>query len=95
MPSTRRHHHHVYVVGLDVRAWNKPQFRKANPDHQLGKPLVYVGMTGTDPNLGFDKHKLGFKANRFVQFYGLRLLPALYEAYNRCPMRLRARWRLS
>ena len=46
MPSTRRHHHHVYVVELDARAWNEPRFRKANTDHQLCKPLVYVGMIG-------------------------------------------------
>jgi hypothetical protein len=42
-------------------------------------------MTGTDPDLRFDKHKAGFKANRFVQLYGLRLLPALYEVYNPMP----------
>lgn len=53
MPSTRRHHHHVYVVELDARVWNEPRFRKANPD------------------LRFDKHKAGFRANRFVHFYGL------------------------
>ena len=63
MPSTRRHHHHVYVVELDDRVWNELRFRKANPDHPLGKPLVYVGMTGTDPDLRFDKHKAGFKAS--------------------------------
>lgn len=85
MPSTRRHRHHVYVVELDDRVWNEPRFRKANPGHQLGKPMVYVGMTGTDPDLRFDKHKVGFKANRFVQLYGLRLLPALYEVYNPMP----------
>jgi hypothetical protein len=85
IPSTRRHHHHVYVVELDDRVRNEPRFRKANPDHQLGKPLVYVGMTATGPDLHFDKHKAGFKANRFVQFYGVRLLPALYEVYNPMP----------
>lgn len=52
MPTTRRHHHHVYVVELDDRVWNEPRFRKAN---------------------------------RFVQCYGLRLLPALYEVYNPMP----------
>lgn len=81
----RRHHHHVYVVELDDRVWNEPRFRKANPDHQLGKPFVYVGMTGTDPDTRFDKHKAGIQANRFVLDYGLRLLPALYEVYNPMP----------
>jgi len=81
----RRQHHHVYVVELSDRAWNEPSFRRANPDHQLGKPLVYVGMTGLDPDLRFDKHKAGIQANRFVRDYGLRLLPALYEVFNPMP----------
>ncbi|MBK8107936.1 MAG: hypothetical protein IPK42_20975 [Betaproteobacteria bacterium] len=80
-----RHHHHVYVVKLDDRVWNEPRFRKANPDHQLGRPFVYVGMTGLDPDLRFDKHKAGIQANRFVFEYGLCLLPALYEVYNPMP----------
>ena len=82
---TRRHHHHVYVVELADSVWNEASFRKANPDHQLGKPFVYVGMTGLDPDLRFDKHKAGIQANRFVFKYGLRLLPALYEVYNPMP----------
>jgi hypothetical protein len=81
----RRATHHVYVVELSDRVWNEPRFRRANPDHQLGKPLVYVGMTGLDPDLRFDKHKAGIQANRFVHDYGLRLLPALYEVFNPMP----------
>jgi hypothetical protein len=83
--SRRRHHHHVYVVELADQVWNEASFRKANPDYQLGKPFVYVGMTGLDPDLRFDKHKAGIQANRFVFTYGLRLLPALYEVYNPMP----------
>jgi hypothetical protein len=82
---TKRHHHHVYVVELSDRVWNEPRFRKANPDHRLEKPCVYVGMTGLDPDLRFDKHKAGIQANRFVFEYGVRLLPALYEVYNPMP----------
>lgn len=81
----RKHHHHVYVIELDAQVWNEPRFRRANPDHRFSKPLVYVGMTGLDPDLRFDKHKAGYKANRFVQRYGLRLLPELYEVYNPMP----------
>jgi hypothetical protein len=81
----RSHHYHVYVVELADQVWNEPRFRKANPDHQLGKPFVYVGMTGTDPDRRFDKHKAGIQANRFVQLYGLRLVPQLYEVYNPMP----------
>ena len=48
MPSTRRHLHDGYAIELGAREWNEPRFRKANPEHQLSKPLVCVGMTGTD-----------------------------------------------
>ena len=81
----RRHHHHVYVVELSDRVWNEPSFRRANPDHRLGKPFVYVGMTGLDPDLRFDRHKAGVQANRFVLRYGVRLLPGLFEVYNPMP----------
>ena len=81
----RSHHYSVYVVELADRVWNVAGFRRANPDHCLGKPCVYVGMTGLDPDLRFDRHKAGIQANRFVFDYGLRLLPALYEVYNPMP----------
>lgn len=77
--------HHVYVVELSDRVWNEPSFRKANPDRHFAKPFVYVGMTGLDPDTRFDRHKAGVQANRFVQEYGLRLMPELYEVYNPMP----------
>lgn len=80
-----RPHYHVYVVELDDRVWNVARFRRCNPDYVLGKPFVYVGMTGLDPDLRFDKHKAGIQANSFVRDYGLRLLPVLYERYNPMP----------
>jgi hypothetical protein len=61
------------------------RFRRANPDYALGKPFVYVGMTGLDPDVRFDKHKAGIQANGFVRDYGLRLLPGLYAMYNPMP----------
>jgi len=81
----RRHHHHVYVVELADQVWNEASFRRANPCHRLSKPFVYVGMTGLDPDLRFDRHKAGIQANRFVFKDGLRLLPTLYEVYNPMP----------
>ena len=83
----RSHHYSVYVVELADAVWNVPAFRKANPDHVLGKPFVYVGMTGLDPDVRFDRHKAGIQANRFVCDFGLRLLPQLYEVYNPMPYR--------
>ena len=84
MPAARepRHHHHVYVVELSARVWNEARFRKANPGYRPGMPFVYVGMTGLDPDLRFDRHKAGIQANAFVTKYGLRLLPDLYEGFN-------------
>ena len=79
------HRYHVYVVELDDRVWNEARFRRANPDHRLGRPCLYVGMTGLDPDLRFDRHKAGIQANRYVRDYGLRLLPQLYAMYNPMP----------
>ena len=82
----RRKHHHVYVVELSKDVLYEPRFRKNNPGYVDGKPCVYVGMTGLNPDVRFDKHKAGIQANRFVCEYGLCLLPALYEGLsNTCP----------
>ncbi len=83
--TPRSHHYHVYVIELSDEVWNVGRFRRANPDWQLGKPFVYVGMTGLDPDLRFDKHKAGIQANVYVQKWGLRLLPQLYTMYNPMP----------
>ena len=81
----RRYHHYVYVVELSKDVLHEARFKKANPDYVTGKPCVYVGMTGLNPDLRFDKHKAGIQSNRFVFDYGLRLLPELYEIYNPMP----------
>jgi hypothetical protein len=81
----RGQHYNVYVVELSDRVWNSARFRKASPDYQLGKPLVYVGMTGLDPDVRFDKHKAGIQSNAYVRKFGLRLLPTLYAMYNPMP----------
>ena len=77
-----RHHHHVYVVLLSQDVLYEPKFKKCNPNYDTAKPCVYVGMTGLDPDVRFDKHKAGIQANRYVQRFGLRLLPEIYAAYN-------------
>ena len=77
-----RKNHHVYVIELSREVLSKPRFMKSNPYYITGKPCVYVGMTGLDPDVRFDKHKAGIQSNRYVQEFGLRLLPELYELYN-------------
>ncbi len=79
------HHHNVYVVELDPVVRNIRRFLKANPERDITKPCVYVGMTGLTPEQRFAKHKAGIKANRFVQQFGLRLLPWLYAYANPMP----------
>ncbi|HET9160425.1 MAG TPA: hypothetical protein VFN88_07415 [Caulobacteraceae bacterium] len=48
---------------------------------------LYVGETSRDPDLRFDQHKTGYKASRFVNRFGVCLLPDLFSHLN--PMR---RW---
>jgi predicted GIY-YIG superfamily endonuclease len=80
-----RHRHSVYVIELDPAIYNSARFRKANPDHDLTKPCVYVGCTGLTPEQRFEKHKAGIRANKYVQRFGLRLLPKLYAYANPMP----------
>jgi hypothetical protein len=77
--------HHVYVIELSKDVLFEPRFKKSNPDYREGKPCVYVGMTGLDPDLRFDKHMAGIQSSKYVKKYGLQLLPDLYESYNPMP----------
>lgn len=81
----RRDHYHVYVIELSKDVLYESRFMKANADYVPGRPCVYVGMTGLDPDLRFDKHKAGIQSNRYARQFGLRLLPHLYEVYNPMP----------
>jgi hypothetical protein len=71
----RRAHHHVYVIELSSDVLYELRFRKSNPDYIPGKPCVYVGMTGLNPDLRFDKHKAGIQANRYAHEYGYNPMP--------------------
>ena len=48
---------------------------------------LYVGETSRDPDVRFDQHKTGYKASRWVNRFGVRLLPELVTHMN--PLR---RW---
>ena len=85
MARERKRHHSVYVVLLSKDVLYEAKFKRCNPDHDPAKPCVYVGMTGLDPDDRFDKHKAGIRSNKYVQRYGLRLVPELYERYNPMP----------
>ncbi len=78
----RRKHHNVYVIELSKDVLYEGRFKRCNPGYVTGKPCVYVGMTGLDPDVRFDKHKAGIQSNRYVKEYGLHLLSDLYDAYN-------------
>lgn len=78
----QRPHYHVYVIELSPDVLMLARFRKCNPNYVDGKPCVYVGMTGLDPDVRFDKHMAGIQSNSYVRRYGLRLLPDLYEGFN-------------
>ena len=85
MARKKRHRHNVYVIELDPRILNSVRFRRANPERDILKPCVYVGCTGLTPEKRFAKHKAGIQANKFVQRFGVRLLPKLYAYANPMP----------
>jgi hypothetical protein len=81
----KKHHYNVYVIELDPAILNLRRFRDNNPNRDMLKPCVYVGMTGLTPEKRFAKHKAGIRASRYVQRFGLRLLPHLYAYANPMP----------
>lgn len=72
----------IYVIELDPSVLEVKKFREANPLYIPGKPCVYVGMTGHNPEKRFQQHKAGYKANRFARDYGLYLKPRQYHTHN-------------
>ena len=80
MPQKPRHH--VYVIELDRAVLAHHRFRAANPHHDPRKPRLYVGMTGLDPAIRFERHKYGVKDSGYVRRYGVRLRPDLYAELN-------------
>ena len=80
--KNRAVHYHVYVVLLDDRVKNIKKVKALNPDRDVKKPCLYVGMTGLDPGARLINHLTGHKASRFAKKYGIRLMPELYEGLN-------------
>jgi hypothetical protein len=72
--DARSAHHALYVALL----------RDTRGPERWG---LYVGETSLDPDFRFDQHKTGYKASRYVNRFGIRLLPQLFEHFN--PLR---RW---
>jgi hypothetical protein len=79
------HHHNVYVVLLNPAVGKIRRIRRENPNREVRKPCVYVGMTGLTPEERFANHKQGIKADWAVTRYGIRLLPELYAHLNPMP----------
>ena len=75
-------HPSVYVIELSKAVLKEPKFVKANPNYDHNKLCLYVGATGLDVSERFAKHKAGVKSNKYVQLYGIRLLPGLSKGYN-------------
>ena len=81
------------LCGTPVVAYDIPNYRPLFGDfvrydghHKHSYYLIQNSdIIGLTPDERFDKHKAGIKANRFVQRYGQRLLPSLYEVYNPMP----------
>ena len=79
--------YYVYVIELDNEVANYKKFRKKNPNYIKGNGCVYVGQSSSKPNLRFDQHKEGYKANKYVKIFGIRLLPWIYSKHNPIPTR--------
>tara|TARA_Y100000590_G_scaffold367223_1_gene427120 strand:+ start:160 stop:480 length:321 start_codon:yes stop_codon:yes gene_type:complete len=77
----------VYVIELDEKVAELQKFRKKNPMFIKGNGCFYIGQSIRTPELRFEQHKEGYKANKYAKKFGLRLRPELYEKYNPIPTR--------
>lgn len=84
-PKEAAHHHNVYVVELDPAVLKDRKFRAANKGCDPAKTCFYVGSTGMSPEMRFINHQRGYKGNKYVQRFGLRLRPDLFAVYNPMP----------
>lgn len=74
--------YNVYVIELDKAVLTSKKFRENNPRLNPRRRCYYVGQTSHDPMVRFQQHKAGYKANRFVKQYGIRLIPRKFKKYN-------------
>ncbi len=74
--------YNVYVIELDKAVLSSKKFREKNPLLKPRLSCYYVGQTTHDPETRFEQHKAGYKANRFVRKYGVRLVPRRFRKFN-------------
>ena len=79
--------YYLYVIELDEKVTTHKKFRQKNPKYIRGNGCVYIGQSARKPEIRFEQHKEGYKANYFAKLYGIRLLLGLYEKYNPIPTR--------
>jgi len=77
----------VYVIELDSAVRQIVKFRNANPKMKSFTKCYYVGSSVRPPDERFDQHKEGYKSNRYVRKFGLKLRPDLFDRYNPIPTR--------
>ena len=81
----KQFHHSVYVILLSKQALKEMSILRLNPNRDLTKPCVYVGMTGLPVDHRFENHRNGYKAARLARKYAVRLMPELYAHLNPMP----------
>ena len=48
----------------------------------LTLPSFYIGQTANPPSKRFEQHKRGYKANKYVKLFGMRLCPEISDRFN-------------
>ena len=80
-------YYYCYVIELDPSISKNKIFRFQNPNYINGKGCFYIGQSFRKPEIRFEQHKEGDKANKYAKKFGLKLRPDLYDRYNPIPTR--------
>ena len=65
-------------IELDEKVTAHKKFRQKNPKYIRGNGCVYIGQSARKPEIRFEQHKEGYKANYFAKLYGIKLLLSLF-----------------
>jgi len=79
--------YYVYVIELEPEVANLRKFRTKNPKYIKGNGCFYIGQSTRLPELRFEQHKEGYKANKYAKHYGKKLRPDIFKQYNPIPTR--------
>ena len=82
MGTNEESHYSIYVVLVDDYVGTLPSIRRRNPNRDVSKPCLYIGITPKRVGRRFDFRTATGGLEWRVRRFGFRLMPELYEQFS-------------